>query len=85
MLIAKAYEFWQQASREERKRPLPLMVDLIQGVQFRSAGTTLGTLLQKGCNYSYELDYIPIVLDTLGLGVGNGSPGGQSAILSKMV
>ena len=52
VLNTKAYEFWQQAFRDERKRPPPLMVDLTQGVQFKSGGTTLGTLLQKSCIYS---------------------------------
>ena len=58
VLNTKAWEFWRSASAEERKHPPPLMIDLTQGVQFRSAGSSLGTLLQKSCIYSYELDYV---------------------------
>ena len=67
VLNTKAWEFWKSAGAEERKRPSPLMVDLTQGVQFKSAGTTLGTLLQKSTIYSYELDYVLKATDIFAL------------------
>ena len=78
VLNTKAYEFWQQASREERKHPPPLMVDVTQGVQFTSGGTTLGTLLQKSCIYSYELEYVLNGVASCGLG-GKGEVGHNCA------
>ena len=67
VLNTKAWEFWKSASAEERKHPPPLMVDTTQGVQFKSAGTTLGTLLQKSTIYSYELDYVLKATDLFAL------------------